>query len=131
MEDPFGRMALIRRAGSPPSGQRELLQAGPLLVENSSTVSRLDPTKPAIRSFIAWDGGTRWWIGRSSSCTLAELGAALRHGSPASWPVQMALNLDGGRSTNLWISDSVPGGPVNYRPLWNRPVRNFLILGRR
>ncbi len=127
IEDISGRMALGRR-NTALTGQREMLQAGPLLVENGSAVSGLDTAKPAVRTLIAWDGGSRWWIGRSSSCTLAELGVALQQGSPASWPVQMALNLDGGRSTDLWISSAVPGGPANFRPPWNRPVRNFLVL---
>ncbi len=127
-EESSGHMALGRRSGESTTGQREMLQAGPLLVENGTAVSGLDTAKPAVRMFIAWDGGSRWWIGRSSSCTLAELGAALRNGSPSSWPVRMALNLDGGRSTDLWISSAVPGGPANFRPPWNRPVRNFLVL---
>ncbi|WAC21817.1 phosphodiester glycosidase family protein [Luteolibacter sp. SL250] len=127
-EDSSGVMSLTRRKGEATAGRRELLQAGPLLVENGGVVSGLDGAKPAVRMLIAWDGGSRWWIGRSSSCTLAELGAALRGGSPASWPVRIALNLDGGRSTDLWISSAVPGGPASFRPPWNRPVRNFLVL---
>jgi len=127
-EDSAGRMTLTRRRGDATEGRRELLQAGPLLVEGGSTVPGLDAAKPAVRMLIAWDGGDRWWIGRSSSCTLAALGTALGHGSPTSWPVRMGLNLDGGRSTDLWVSGSVPGGPASFRPLWNRPVRNFLVL---
>ncbi|RYD38697.1 MAG: hypothetical protein EOP87_01085 [Verrucomicrobiaceae bacterium] len=130
-EDSSGRMALSRRGGESASGQRELLQSGPLLVENGVTVSGLDAAKPAVRMLIAWDGGNRWWIGRSSACTLAALGTTLGHGSPTSWPVRMGLNLDGGRSTDLWISGSVPGGPANFRPPWNRQVRNFLVLTTR
>jgi hypothetical protein len=38
------------------------------------------------------------------------------------------LNLDGGRSSDLWISSAVQGGPLRERPLWNKPVRNFLVL---
>jgi len=128
MEDPAGGMSLRRRAGITGSGQRELLQAGPWLVENGRPVAGLDPAKSAVRTFLAWDGGSRWWIGRSSSCSLAQLGSALGSGSPTSWQPRMVLNLDGGRSTDLWISSAVPGGPASFRPLWNRPVRNFLVL---
>lgn len=128
-ESTSGHLALSRRDAVSPAGpQRELLQAGPLLIENSRTVSGLNAEKPAARIFMLWDGGSRWWIGRSSICTLSQLGSALGQGSPAGWPVRTALNLDGGRSADLWISGSVPGGPVNFRPLWNRPVRNFLVL---
>lgn len=129
-EDSSGIMTLTltRRSSDSTAGRKELLQAGPLLVENGNTVSSLDSTKPAVRMLMAWDGGSRWWIGRSSSCTLAQLGSALGNSSPTSWPVRVALNLDGGRSSDLWISGSVPGGPTSFRPLWNRPVRNFLVL---
>ena len=77
---------------------------------------------------MLWDGDNRWWMGKSSVCTLAKLGAALGDGSPTDWKIHTALNLDGGRSTDLWVSGSVSGGPASFRPLWNRPVRNFLVL---
>ena len=103
---------------------RELIQAGPLLVENGRSVSGLEATKSSVRTLILWDGSTRWWIGRSSPCTLSALGKALASG----WPTRQALNLDGGRSSDLWIAGSVSGGPVVRRTPWNRPVRNFLVL---
>lgn len=110
------------------STMRELIQAGPLLVENSRTIGGLEAIKSSARTFILWDGGTRWWIGHSSPCTLAALGQALTNGEPAGWPIRQALNLDGGRSSDLWISGAIPGGPLLRRPPWNRPVRNFLVL---
>lgn len=109
-------------------GMRELLQAGPMLVEGQRAVSGLEAEKTSARTLIAWDGGSRWWIGRTPPCTLAELARALASGGPAGWPVKSALNLDGGRSSELWVSSKVPGGPVSRRPMWNRPVRNFLVL---
>ena len=129
--DPAGVMAIARReklGRTRASAMPELIQAGPLLVENRQPVSGLEATKSSARSVILWDGGTRWWIGCGSPCTLAALGQALANSSPAGWPVHAALNLDGGRSSDLWIADSVPGGPILKRPLWNRPVRNFLVL---
>ncbi len=129
--DSAGAMAIARREKLGRLGaatMRDLIQAGPLLVENRQTVSGLETTKSSVRTVILWDGGTRWWIGCSSPCTLAALGQALAHSAPAGWPVQAALNLDGGRSSDLWIADSITGGPVLKRPPWNRPVRNFLVL---
>ena len=116
----------LGRAGA--MAMRELVQAGPLLVEGARPVGGLEASKSSVRTFIMWDGGTRWWMGCSSPCTLATLGQALASGEPAGWAVHDALNLDGGRSSNLWISGAVNGGPVNQRALWNRPVRNFLVL---
>lgn len=130
-EDTSGQSAITRREnlGRPGAAtMRELLQAGPMLIENGRAVSGLDTIKPSVRTLVLWDGGSRWWLGRASACTLAELGASLASGKPAGWPVRHALNLDGGRSSDLWISEAVPGGPVTKRPAWNRPVRNFLIL---
>ncbi len=126
-ESPSGAIAISRReklGRSGASSMRELIQAGPILVENDRVVSGLEATKSSARTLILWDGGTRWWIGCSSPCTLAALGQALASG----WPARQALNLDGGRSSDLWISDRVTGGPVTRRPPWNRPVRNFLVL---
>ena len=54
--------------------------------------------------------------------------SAVSHGQPAGWPARHALNLDGGRSADLWIAETVPGGPITRRCPWNRPVRNFLVL---
>ena len=126
-----GNMAISRREKLGRAGAsilRELIQAGPLLVENGRATGGLEATKSSARTVILWDGGTRWWIGCGSPCTLAALGQALATAQPAGWPVRQALNLDGGRSSDLWISEAVPGGPVLRRPPWNRPVRNFLVL---
>jgi hypothetical protein len=130
-EDASGKSAISRRDAlgrTAASAMRELLQAGPLLVENGGGISGLDATKASARSLILWDGGMRWWIGRSSPCTLAAASQALSTGSPAGWKIRHVLNLDGGRSSDLWISSRIPGGPVLRRPPWNRPVRNFLVL---
>jgi hypothetical protein len=113
------------------ASMRELIQAGPLLVEHSQLIGGLESTKSSVRSVILWDGLSSWWLGRTSPCTLAALGSALATGSPTDWRVRDALNLDGGRSTDLWISATADGGPILRRAPWNRPVRNFLVLVKR
>ncbi|MGJ8633258.1 MAG: phosphodiester glycosidase family protein [Luteolibacter sp.] len=128
-ENSGGALSISRRSSrSSVSSSRELLQAGPLLVENASLVSGLNSDKSAVRSIILTDGRSRFWIGKTSSCSLASLGKALASSSPAPWPVRQALNLDGGRSTDLYISGKIKGGSKNFRSFLNRPVRNFLIL---
>ncbi|NJM36542.1 MAG: phosphodiester glycosidase family protein [Akkermansiaceae bacterium] len=107
---------------------REMIQAGPMLIENGKPIGGLETQKVSARTVILWDGGTRWWIGCSSGCTLAELAKTLVTAAPGGWPIKQALNFDGGRSSDLWISESIPGGPISRRPLWNKPVRNFLVL---
>ncbi len=110
------------------TSMHELIQAGPLLVENGNEVSGLEATKSSTRIVIFSDGGNRWWLGRLSPCTLAAASAALAKHQPADWKVRHALNLDGGRSADLWISAAISGGPLHRRSPWNRPVRNFLVL---
>ncbi|WP_348216009.1 phosphodiester glycosidase family protein [Luteolibacter sp.] len=130
-ENATGEMGITRRekiGRASASTMCELIQAGPLLVENNQPISGLEATKTSARIFILWDGGSRWWIGRTSPCSLAALANAIATDQPAGWKVRHALNLDGGRSADLWISSRVPGGPLTRRTLWNRPVRNFLVL---
>ncbi len=128
-EDGSGTPSITRRqTRAAVSNSRELLQAGPLLIENANPVPGLDSAKPALRSLLLTDGSSRWWIGKTSPCTLAALSQALNTASPAPWPVRTALNLDGGRSTDLHISGKISGGPLTRRTFLNRPVRNFLIL---
>jgi len=123
----------IQRRRSPAdfASARELIQAGPLLVENGSAIGGLDREKLAVRSLLITDGAQRWWIGKTSLCTLAALGDALASSSLAPWPARHALNLDGGRSTDLFVSSKIPGGPFERRGIFNRPVRNFLMLKQR
>lgn len=131
-EDSAGNAKIQRRSSrASVANSPELLQAGPLLIENRKAIAGLDPEKAAVRSLLLTDGNSRWWIGKTSSCSLAQLALALAGNSPASWKVTTALNLDGGRSTDLFISNQLPGGPINRRSFFNRPVRNFFILAPR
>ena len=129
-ESPNGIISIARRQNVD-ARQRELLQAGPFLIEESRSVGGLSDQKTSARSFIAWDGANRWWIGRASPCSLKSLANSLAAKSPTGFPIRSALNLDGGRSSDLFISDSVSGGPLTRRSFLNRPVRNFLVLTTR
>jgi Phosphodiester glycosidase len=129
--DAAGRSAISRReklGRASADTMHEMLQAGPMLVENGRAVSGLDAGKTSARTMILWDGGTRWWIGRSSPASLAKVADALSTDEITGWEVRHALNLDGGRSSELWVSPEMSGGPLARRPPWNRPVRNFLVL---
>lgn len=54
-----GQSAIVRR--SSPIDGAEMIQAGPLLVENGRAVGGLDSSKASVRTMILWDGGSRWW----------------------------------------------------------------------
>ncbi|MEZ7957962.1 MAG: phosphodiester glycosidase family protein [Rubritalea sp.] len=105
-----------------------LLQSGPMLLENSKSITGLSNKNSRPRSFIATDGKNHWCIGHADPCSLSQLSEALASISISEFRASKALNLDGGRSSDLWVSASVNGEPKVIRPFWNKPVRNFLIL---
>ncbi|MBK1854573.1 phosphodiester glycosidase family protein [Verrucomicrobiaceae bacterium 5K15] len=105
-----------------------LLQTGPMLVENSRSVTGLSKKSSRTRSFIAWDGQNHWAIGYTSACTLDQLAKALAGNSPAGFKIKTAVNLDGGRSSDLWVGSGVRGGGKTHRGFLNKPVRNYLVL---
>ncbi len=110
------------------SPTQHLLQTGPFLVENDVEVQGLDDRERRPRSFIAWNGRNRWAFGVAEGATLTDLGSALAAQPLPGMNITTALNLDGGRSSDLWVSPEVSGGPVSTRRVWNRPVRNYLLL---
>jgi uncharacterized protein YigE (DUF2233 family) len=113
------------------SPTKHLVQAGPFLLENGSPVAGLDNKEQRPRSFILWNGSHHWALGYTQSATLAELSAALAANSLSILSITTALNLDGGRSCDLWVSPSINGGPISTRRIWNNPVRNYVLLVKR
>lgn len=109
----------------------ELLQTGPMLCYRGSTVKGLSNTRPRPRSFIASNGSHHWLIGYAESATLSQLSTALSGKSVGGVKVFHAINLDGGRSSDLWISSSVRDGNKTFRSFFNKPVRNFLVLTKK
>jgi len=129
VESASSRLEILRREKF--QGGREAIQSGPFLVEDGRTVGGLSETTSSARSFIATDGAGGWVLVRTGPCSLAGLGRALRGAGLDGVSVRTALNLDGGRSSEIWISGELTGGPRFTRPLWNKPVRNFLVLRAR
>jgi hypothetical protein len=125
-----GRTGIIRREKTNFNAPF-LLQSGPVLAENSKAIAGLENNKTSARCFIAWDGGTLWMIARTSPCTLTQLSQAIAGQSPCGFPINIALNLDGGTSADLFVSKEIAGSPIIQRAFWNKPVRNFLVLQKR
>lgn len=118
---------LLRRAAfRDHPGITALLQSGPYLVENGRPVRGLSESKPYRRTFIATDWRGQWVLGATlTSVTLPELAAALAApGGLTQWPVDRALNLDGGSSTAFFFDARDGMGSVTLPP-WKR-VRNLL-----
>ena len=128
-QEKSGTLSLIRRGRF--TSADEAIQAGPFLVENGRPTRGLSSDVATARSFVATDGRNGWIIARSGACSLAQLSEALGGSQIGGVTIQAALNLDGGRSSELWVSDAVEGGPSYTRPFWNKPVRNFLLLQAR
>ena len=108
-----------------------LLQTGPMLSYRKAAITGLSRTNPRTRSFLATDGSYHWLIGYAESATLDQLGKALTGKRLANVNIYHAINLDGGRSSDLWVSPSVENGNKTFRALWNKPVRNFLLLTKK
>jgi len=104
------------------------LCSGVYVSGSEGVVAGLEDEEERARSFLLWDGGDGWALGYAQSATLAELAIAIKKETVSGLRAYKALNLDGGRSTDLWVSSSVVDGPVTKREWYNRPVRNFLVL---
>lgn len=124
--DSGGNPSLLRREEF--RSAREAIQAGPFLVENGRQVGSLSEKASSARTFIATNGSHGWVLARTGPCSLRQLATALKGARIGEVSIKSALNLDGGRSSEIWASDRLLGGPVQIRPLWNKPVRNFLVL---
>ncbi len=129
------KSAIVRREHYAPSSVtnnvENLLQAGPMLVEHGKPTIGLSDNNARPRSFIAWDGKHHWAIGHIDSSTLAAAARALSETSLIGFKASTVLNLDGGRSSDLWAGPRVPGGAKTHRSFLNKPVRNYLVITSR
>ncbi len=105
-----------------------LVQSGPYLVEHGRAVRGLSTGDPSQRTFVATDWHGHWILGATRTrLTLADLAAALSTpGALTPWPVERAINLDGGSSSGFFFDRGPDVEPVVMRP-W-KPVRNLIGL---
>jgi len=122
-----GNPSLVRREAFGGRGS-EVLQAGPFLLERGKKVGGLSQKASTARTFIASDGHHGWVIARTGPCSLDQLASALSGAKLGSVQLRTALNLDGGRSSEIWVGKGASGGGIHTRPLWNKPVRNYLVV---
>ena len=129
------KSAILRRehyaSSSVTHNVENLLQAGPILIEHGKPTIGLSDNNARPRSFIAWDGKHHWAIGHIDSSTLAAAARALSETSLIGFKASAVLNLDGGRSSDLWAGPRVPGGAKTHRSFLNKPVRNYLVITSR
>lgn len=105
-----------------------LLQSGPRLVWKGTSLTGLSNRQQRPRSFLLWDGNDHFALGYADSAGLLSLSQALKKQPFSGFQIRYALNLDGGRSCDFWVSDSVPGGGFTKKSFLNKDVRNFLVL---
>ena len=112
-------------------GIEALLQTGPYLVEHGRAVRGLSRANPRRRTFIATDWRGHWALGvTTTQLTLAELAEVLASpGTLTPWPVDRAINLDGGSSTGFFFDHGPNAAPVQMQP--RKRVRNLLGVTRR
>lgn len=127
--------ALFRRSSpsstDPTLNARHLLQSGPMLVEEDTVINGLSNDKMRRRSFLAWNGGHHWVMGQAGPTTLHALANTLSDLPIGNIRISAALNLDGGTSSDLWVGAKIPNGNRSHRSLFNKPVRNYLVLTAR
>jgi hypothetical protein len=113
------------------AGIEALLQTGPYLVERGRAVRGLSTANPRRRTFVATDWRGHWALGATTTpLTLAELAEVLASPSTLTpWPVERAINLDGGSSSGFFFDRGPDAAPVQLQP-WKR-VRNLLGVKRR
>jgi uncharacterized protein YigE (DUF2233 family) len=119
-----GKPRLVRSTDYQPSKQdTEALQSGPYLVNEGTPTVGLDEKRRARRTVIATDGKKNWALLIFSPVTLADTARLLASETVfPDFPVDEALNLDGGSSTALWAA--TPGKPTYLREIGS--VRNYL-----
>lgn len=129
--DRGGRRQIVRRANyAGDAGVTEALQAGPFLIESGRVKAGLSDRKAAARSFVATDDKGGWAIAQTSSTNLKDLASVLAGQSLGEVKLQTALNLDGGRSCDLYISQSFGGLSGSFRGFFAADVRNWLVVTR-
>lgn len=107
---------------------RQLVQSGPILVENGAAVAGLDDRRIARRTFVLTDGGNRWAIGYAPATSLHKLALALADSTSfRDFDVETALNLGGSSHAAIWVKRE--HGPLYLKEI--RPARNFIGLVRR
>ena len=111
-------VAIVHHSSFAPVGVLEAIQAGPRLVDNGALVGTGDRAS-SNRSGVCLDRNKRLIlysiVSGLGGTTFPELQTLLKS---LPFDCQDALNLDGGGSTQLYISAAVPGTPKTFSPIF-------------
>ena len=109
----------------------ELFQSGPRLVWNQERLIGLSKSRERPRSFVIWDGNNHFGVGYADRATLQGLANNLQAQPFEGFHIKYAINLDGGTSCDLWVSNQIPSGGFTKSSLFRKKARNYLALRKR
>ena len=109
----------------------ELLQTGPRLIWAGETLTGLSTTNVRPRSFMIWDGENHFGLVYADSASLKGLSNNLKSQPIPGIKIKYAVNLDGGTSCDLWVSEAVAGGGFSKNSFLRKKARNYLALKAR
>ena len=102
---PRGVQIVRSREFSRRMGVTAAIQCGPFLVDRGQSISGLNDSHLARRTFAATTSSSRALVGVCSAVSLAELAKILATTSLAEdLKIERALNLDGGSSSAFWFA---------------------------
>lgn len=120
------RSSEINRYKNPKS----LVQAGPFLIENKKPIQVKD-SEPRPRSFIAHDTNGNWLFAMVDSISMSNLVSYLQDDGIPGFTITTALNLDGGRSSQLYHADKEGQTSKQVAAFMYRKVRNYIIVKKK
>jgi hypothetical protein len=109
----------------------ELLQTGPRLVWAGESLTGLSSTNERPRSLMIWDGKNHFGLVHANTATLKGLSNNLKSQPLSGFDIKYAVNLDGGTSCDLWVSESVSGGGFSKNSFFTKKAKNYLALHKR
>jgi hypothetical protein len=118
-----GVQILRPREFSPGKKADAAIQCGPFLVDGGARVRGLDDSRFARRTFAAVSLDNRAALGVCSDVSLARLAEILA--ATPNFPINRALNLDGGSSSAFWFARENESA---LSILEQKPVRDFVAV---
>ena len=123
-----GTPVLVRRSEiASYKNPKSLVQAGPFLIENKKPI-KVKESEARPRSFIAQDGKGNWLFGMVESISLPNLVSYLQTDDIPDFRATTALNLDGGRSSQLYYTDKESQTSKQVTAFMHRKVRNYIVV---
>jgi len=107
----------------------EAVQSGPFLIDQARSVTGLNDSRLARRTFVAIGKSNQVALGQCSEVSLAQLSQILiAAGGSGLLKFERVLNLDGGSSSAFWFNR---GNGNSFSIAEQKPVRDFVAVAPR